>query len=82
MRGCQEITELVERSKVSRSSIGERLAIRMHNSICKECRQYFKDSALIDKMLSSKRFRDMREYKFSSEEKEKIKAILRSNPDS
>ena len=81
MKGCQEITELVERSKVSRLSLGERLAIRMHNSICKECRQYFKDSALIDKMLS-KKFRDMREYHFSSEEKDKIKAILRSNLDS
>lgn len=82
MKGCQEITELVERSKASRLSIGERLAIRTHNSICKACRQYFKDSALIDKMLSSRRFREMREYQFTQDEKEKIKAILRSNPDS
>ena len=78
MKDCQEITELIERSKIERISLGSRLAIRMHGAICKNCRQYLADSNRIDEMLSSKRFKHLSDYSFSTEEKEKLKASLDS----
>ncbi|MCR9172675.1 MAG: hypothetical protein NXI10_09300 [bacterium] len=76
MKDCQDITELVERSKIERISVGDRLAIRMHSTICKKCRQYFRDSDVLDKMMQSKRFKHLGEYQFTEEEKEKLKALL------
>ena len=78
MKDCQEITELVERSKIERISLGDRLAIRMHSTICKNCRQYFRDSDVLDDMMNSRTFKHLAEYSFSDEEKEKLKALLRS----
>jgi len=78
MKDCQEITELIERSKVERVSLGDRLSIRFHSTICGNCRRYFKDSDLMDELLTSKRFRDLGEYKFSDSEKDKLKTLLRS----
>ncbi len=77
MKDCQDITELVERSKLERIPVKDRLAIRFHNSICKNCRTYFKDSALMDELLTRK-FRHLSEYAFSLEEKERLKQLLRS----
>lgn len=82
MKDCQDITELVERSKVERISLGNRLAIRFHHAICKQCRQYFTDSALIDEMLASKRYKHLSDFSFSREEKEKLKALLQSKKNS
>lgn len=75
MKDCQDITELVERSKLERIPVKDRLAIRFHNSFCKNCRIYFKDSALMDDMLK-KRFRHLSEFSFSIEEKERLKKLL------
>ena len=58
--------------------MGDRLAIRMHGAICKNCRQYFKDSDLIDELFKAKRFKHLSEYSFSDEEKENLKALLKS----
>ncbi len=82
MRGCQEITELIERSKIERISIGDRLELRMHLAICKHCRQYFRDSMALDEMMQSKRFRHLSEHTFSNAEKEKLKALLESKTNS
>lgn len=78
MKDCQEITELIERSKIQRISVAERLELRMHMAICKNCRQYFKDSIAIDEMMESKRFKHLSEHSFSSSEKDKLKALLES----
>jgi len=78
MKDCQQISELVERSKVERISLANRISIRFHNSLCKNCRNYFTDSALMDEMLS-KRFRHLSDYSFTSEEKEEIKKKLTPN---
>ena len=81
MKDCQEITELYERSKIDRITLGDRLSIRFHKAICKNCRHYFQDSELMDQMLS-RRFRHMGKYSFSQEEKEKIKALLEKKSNS
>ncbi|XOV69041.1 MAG: hypothetical protein ACFHU9_07600 [Fluviicola sp.] len=78
MKDCQEISELIERAKIERITMGDRLAIGLHKSICRGCRQYFRDSDAMDEMLQSKRFRHLSEYSFSDEEKEKLKALLQS----
>lgn len=78
MIDCQQISELVERSKVERISLAHRLSIRFHHTICKNCRHYFTDSALMDEMLS-KRFRHLSEYTFTSEEKERLKKKIDPN---
>lgn len=78
MKDCQDITELVERSKIERISLGDRLSIRFHHTICKQCRQFFTDSALIDEMLASKRYKHLSNFSFSTEEKERLKMLLRS----
>lgn len=75
MKGCQQITEEIEKGYVTRLTTKERLGIRMHVMICPPCRQYFKDSATIDKLLARK-FKQPKKYKFSLEEKESMKKKL------
>ncbi len=82
MKDCQEITELIERSKIERISWNDRLSIRLHGAICGDCRQYFADSDRMDELLKSKRFKHLSEYSFTDDEKEKLKALLRSKSDS
>lgn len=75
MKTCQEISGLYEQGKITRISLGDKLALRIHGSICKGCRDYFKESDILDKMLSRK-FKDLGNYKFSDTEKAKIKERL------
>ena len=74
MKNCQDSTLDIERSSFERLSLKERLELRMHVSICPECRKYFRDSKAIDKLLK-KRFNHMgvSEYNFTKEEKEEMK---------
>ncbi len=75
MKSCQEITENIEKGYIKRLTTKERLSIRMHVMICPPCRQYFKDSATIEKLLTRK-FKHPEKYKFSIEEKESLKNKL------
>ena len=72
MKNCQDTTQDIERSSFVRISLKDRLGIRLHLSMCKDCQRYFKDSRAIDQLLK-KRFKDLDEYKFTSEEKEDLK---------
>jgi len=78
MKTCQDITGLYERKKIGRISLSEKLAIRTHGTICKDCRSYFKESDILDKMLSRK-FKDLGNYKFSESEKLSLKERLKAN---
>ena len=78
MKDCQEITGLYEQGKISRISISERIAIRSHRAICRTCRQYFKDSDLID-LIITKKFKDLGNYTFTASEKSKMKEKLEKN---
>jgi hypothetical protein len=51
MKGCQEITELVEKEKTTNLSVMERISVRTHLLICKLCRDFRKDSNILDKAL-------------------------------
>ena len=76
MKNCEEITVLYEQSKVNRVSISDKISIRTHKTICKDCRQYFKDSDKIDTMITGK-FKHLGNYNFSDSEKESLKERLR-----
>lgn len=75
MKTCQEITESIEKGNFNRLSVKERLAIRFHLSMCKHCRQYSKDSKIIDRMLV-KKFKSITNFTFSIKEKEELKKNL------
>jgi hypothetical protein len=75
MKNCQEISGLYEQGKLSRISISDKIALRSHNLICKQCRQYFKDSDLMD-VLIARKFKDLGTYTFSESEKAKMKEEL------
>ena len=72
MKTCQDITESIEKANFKRLSIKERLAIRFHLSLCKNCRQYSIDSKIIDRMLT-KKFKSVKNFTFSDKEKEDLK---------
>ena len=62
---------------MSKISLAEKLALRGHKSLCKNCRSYFKDSDLLDKMLQRK-FKNLGNYHFSMEEKARMKEKLKN----
>lgn len=72
MKDCQEVTLDIERSAFERLSLMDRTGLRLHLAICKECRKYFKDSIVIDKLLK-KKFRHLGDYSFTPQEKEVLK---------
>jgi hypothetical protein len=78
MKTCQEITGLYEQAKIGRISLSEKFAVRTHRSMCKNCRTYFKDSDLLDKMLR-RQFKDLGNHNFSMEEKAKMKEQLKKD---
>lgn len=72
MKTCQEITEGIEKANFKRLTVKERLEIKLHLSICSHCKQYSKDSKILDRMLK-KRFITSQKFTFSKEEKEALK---------
>ena len=72
MKDCQEVSMDIERSAFERLSLKDRTGLRLHLAICKECRKYFKDSIVIDKLLK-KKFKHLGDYSFTSQEKESLK---------
>lgn len=77
MKDCQDYTLDFERSLIERLSIKERIGLRFHSTICPDCRKYFIESRIIDKLLA-KRFKDRRQFHFTPEEKARIKEKLLS----
>ncbi len=49
---CWKITEMVESEAVTKLSIFDRIRYKTHLGVCKACRSYEKQSALIGKALS------------------------------
>ncbi len=50
---CLRATELIEKHMYFKLSISEKIALRFHVSMCRACQLYEKQSAFIDKGLSS-----------------------------
>lgn len=75
MKTCQDITQDIERSTFERLSLKNRMELKLHLSICPDCKSYFKDSRLIDKLLA-KKYKNKIVYKYSKLEKEALKERL------
>lgn len=72
MKTCLQATMDLERSAFERLSLADRIGIRLHLSICPQCRKYFRDSKTMDRLIS-KSFSQPENFTFSLEEKEKMK---------
>lgn len=75
MKGCQEITELIEKGKLTSLPTSDRMALRVHLLFCKLCREFKKDSEILDKALI-KAFKNTKEITFSPAEKEALITTL------
>lgn len=51
LRSCKEVIELSAKSKVQKLSRSERIKLRIHLGVCKYCRDFEKQGAIIDKAL-------------------------------
>lgn len=77
MKGCQEITELVEKGKTTNLSAMDKISVRTHLLICKLCRDFRKDSNILDRVLR-KAF-NHRKATFTSAEKKAIVDRMKGN---
>lgn len=77
MKGCQEITELVEKGKTTNLSAMDKISVRTHLLICKLCRDFRKDSNILDRVL--RKALNHRKAKFTSAEKKAIVDRMKGN---
>lgn len=75
MKGCQEITELIEKGKLTSLPTSDRMALRVHLLFCKLCREFKKDSEILDKALK-RALSTTKEIAYSPAEKEALITIL------
>ncbi len=70
MKGCQEITELVEKGKTTNLTAMDKISVYTHLLICKLCRDYRKDSNILERFL--RKALNHRRATLTSEEKNAI----------
>lgn len=51
MLSCRKATELIEKGKVVKLSLVEKMQLRLHTSVCSGCSAYQKQSKIIDSWL-------------------------------
>ncbi|MFZ9028262.1 MAG: hypothetical protein ACO2Z9_04560 [Crocinitomicaceae bacterium] len=78
MKGCQEITELVEKGKTTNLSAMEKISVRTHLLMCRLCRDFRKDSNILDRVLR-KALLNSRKATFTSAEKKTIVDRMKEN---
>jgi len=52
MLSCKKATELIEKKLLTKLSFGEKVQLKMHESLCDACTAYEKQSKLMDQLLS------------------------------
>jgi hypothetical protein len=55
MLSCRAATALMEKKQREEISFSERVSLAMHTALCSACRQYERQSALMEKLFSKKR---------------------------
>lgn len=78
MKGCQEITELIEKGNITTLSRKDKVAMRLHLMICKLCREFQKDSKILDKAIQ-KAMKTPTKVTFTPAEKEELIVRLKAN---
>lgn len=51
MLSCKKASEIIDKQSVIRLSFKEKVMLRMHTSMCDGCKEYKKQSKLLDKFL-------------------------------
>lgn len=52
MLSCVKATELIEQKELTPFSLMQKVQLRMHVAMCSGCRNYMKQTALINKLLN------------------------------
>lgn len=74
---CKKAAELIEKWFLQKLSLKEFLSLRIHLTMCRDCKRYQKYSNLIEQSVISKNDNVVPElHKLTDEEKEKMKIIL------
>ena len=60
MLSCIKATALMEQKEVMPLSLGQKIQLQLHISMCSGCRNYMKQTALINKLLN-KTFNSIRQ---------------------
>ena len=83
MLSCAQVTELMEKKLEQKLSFGERTELFFHKMMCDACRQYEKQSQLLEKFFKTKKEAEPHpEIEIASAElEEKIIRKLNKNPD-
>jgi hypothetical protein len=78
---CKTASEFIEKRKNNSMTLKERVQLKIHLLICKVCRYYEKQSAIIDKLLHLKS-KQQAETKHTDKEIEELKEniIQKFNP--
>lgn len=56
---CKKATEMIEQSEIMSLSFVDKMKLKIHLSICKACRNYEKQSKLIDDFFANNKGSDM-----------------------
>ncbi|MCR9289646.1 MAG: hypothetical protein NXI23_19900 [Bacteroidetes bacterium] len=83
MLSCEEVTLLMEKKLEEKHSLKERIALFFHTMMCDACKQYEKQTRLLDSFLkANKKAVSEQELDFDSKKlEEKILQQLNKNPD-
>lgn len=77
MKKCLEVTEGLEKQQFQRLGVKERLEVRLHLRICPKCREYARDSVILNRMIR-RSMQHIPQIQFTDEEKRELIARLRS----
>jgi len=72
---CEKVTYLIEKGYLTRLNISEKLQMKLHSFYCKCCKNYPKDSAVVDRMLA-KLVQEDNKAVYSDLEKKQLKDLL------
>ena len=53
INSCKKTSELIDEQSFRALSIGEKIQLQVHKSICKNCDEYEKHSKIIDKVIAN-----------------------------
>jgi hypothetical protein len=81
MTTCKETTELASRAMDERLSFGDRLALRMHLAICKNCTRFNQQLQDMRRLFRLETTADDDDSGLSTEARQRIANELRNKPD-
>ncbi len=74
---CKKVTELINKKEIITLTVKEKIILFYHNTICKTCTHYQKNSATIDHLLKDSFNSTPQDLKLSNERKQIILTHLK-----